>query len=61
MNIGEILESKRICLMKHIIHSEGYEDKELATDLEQGVFSGRRGPEIKCASAQVAACYHDFS
>ena len=31
-----ILESKRICLMKHIIHSEGYEDKELATDLEQG-------------------------
>jgi hypothetical protein len=31
-----ILESKRICLMKHIIHSEGYEDKELTTDLEQG-------------------------
>ena len=31
-----ILEGKRICLMRHIILSEGYDDKDLASDLELG-------------------------
>ena len=31
-----ILESKRLCLMKSIILTEGYDDKELASDLEFG-------------------------
>eukprot|EP00435_Cladocopium_sp_Y103_P004758 s4854_g1.t1 len=31
-----ILKSKRILLMKHIIDKEGYDDTELATDLESG-------------------------
>eukprot|EP00435_Cladocopium_sp_Y103_P010565 s3649_g2.t1 len=31
-----ILSSKRILLMRHIIDAEGYDDKELSADLEQG-------------------------
>eukprot|EP00435_Cladocopium_sp_Y103_P025107 s3819_g6.t1 len=31
-----ILKTKRILLMRHIIETEGYEDKELANDLESG-------------------------
>ena len=31
-----ILCSKRICLMRRIIQDEGYDDKELASDLEKG-------------------------
>ena len=32
----KILESKRLCLMKHIIQEEQYEDRDLALDLERG-------------------------
>ena len=31
-----ILESKRIAFMRHVIQEEGYDDKHLADDLEQG-------------------------
>ena len=31
-----ILDNKRIVLMRHIIEAEGYEDRELAADLEKG-------------------------
>ena len=36
MERRRILDSKRILLMRHIIEAEGYEDKELSTDLERG-------------------------
>ena len=31
----KILESKRLCLMRHIIQEEQYEDRDLALDLEK--------------------------
>ena len=36
MDRRRILESKRLCLMRHIINEEKYDDAELASDLENG-------------------------
>ena len=48
-----ILESKRIAFMRHVIQEEGYEDKHLADDLEQGFALVGEAPRSSVLPAKV--------